>query len=76
MGHVGDETVLGIAARDNSGHLAPFQFTRRYYSTNFVCCPSLSGHLLLCSLLLASALSCYSNFFRYHTRLADASDFM
>ena len=48
MGHVGDETVLGIAARDNSGHLAPFQFTRRYYSTKFVCCPSLSGHLLLC----------------------------
>jgi len=29
MGHVGDETVFGIAAKDSSGHLAPFQFTRR-----------------------------------------------
>lgn len=48
MEHVNDETVLGIAARDNSGHLTPFQFTRRYYSTNFVGSPSLPGQLLLC----------------------------
>ena len=68
MGHVSDETVLGIAARDNSGHLSPFQFTRRYYSTNFVCFPSLPGRLLLCFWPLL----CHTIviFFRYHTRLA------